>query len=262
MGYVGSNPTRRTMKNRLLFFILILIGLIAIGYFLYPQVLSEKNTDFDYTKTIESNNNSTSSIKEVNLKESVHTQASSSVKTTTTSPTDFSYLFTTIQHDNVSSIVGYFGGGSFVWYLPDWLVNNWDMTTLQPDDMVFKPKIRRDSNDFSDLFFDVEPSSETYNAVILFQNKINSTSKSNLVIQETLLNKHNGDQITLIVETNTHIYHIIDKEGIYTNDTYYIDGNGKTLVVTFKSKSEIFSQFSEHIRNMIEGIGELKKPQG
>ena len=70
--------------------------------------------------------------------------------------------------------------------------------------------------------------------------------------------------IKLIIETDTRIYHIIDRDadGIHTRDTYYMDGNGKTLVITFEAKSSIFSQFTDKIRDMVEGIGETKSPQG
>ena len=176
----------------------------------------------------------------------------------------YAYLFQGKREAMTSNIVGYFANGAFVWYVPDWLVTNWKMVPYGPQGMVFTPLVRDDPNNFSDISFSVASSTELYNADNLYQTRLDTALKSDLISHEVLLNQHEGDTISMQIETNTRIYHIIDRDadGIHMRDAYYMDGNGKTLVIMFEAKSEIFSQFTDKIRNMVEGIGELKIPQG
>ena len=175
----------------------------------------------------------------------------------------YSYLFKDNREPMTSNIVGYFAGGAFAWYVPDWLIENWSMqNSTSSDGMDISPKIRQNSNDFSDIIFSISTSSETFNALTLYENELQSVSSSTQVTNEVLLNQHTEGGITMVIETDTRIYHIQESAGNRTKEIYYIDGKGKTLVVSFEAKTDIFPQFSPKIQSMIEGIGELKPPQG
>lgn len=176
----------------------------------------------------------------------------------------YAYLFEGNRNANTSNIVGYFGNGAFAWYVPDWLVTNWKMVSYGSQGMVFVPLVRDDPNYFTDISFTVSSSTELYNAENLYQTRLDTARKSDLILHEVLLNQHEGDMISMQIETDTRIYHIIDMDGdgIHMRDAYYIDGNGKTVVIMLEAKSDIFPQFTDKIRNMVEGIGELKSSQG
>ena len=176
----------------------------------------------------------------------------------------YAYLFEEERRSMTSNIVGYFGYGAFAWYVPDWLANNWDMSKFGEQGMVFKPKIRENADDFSDIILEVSTSTELNNAENLVYTKRLNIPKDEIIINEVLLNKHTGDVLGIIIETNTRIYHLVTYTGNFRRitDMYFMDGNGKTLQVTFETKAEIFSEFSNKIRNLVEGIGELKSPQG
>ena len=195
----------------------------------------------------------------VNIVEPVATPAA-----TTTVAQQYSDLFVAKRENMTSNIVGYFGYGAFAWYVPDWLITKWKMSSHDNGSMTFTPQVRNNPDDFSDITFTIATSTELFNANNLYQSKLDAVSKSDLVSNEVLLNKNEDDMIKLQLETDTRIYHVIykDTDGIHTIDTYFIDGNGKTVVITFKAKSEIFSQFTDKIRDMVEGIGEAKSPQG
>ena len=130
--------------------------------------------------------------------------------------------------------------------------------------MVFTPLVREDPTDFTDISFTVSTSTESNNAQNLYETRLGTMRKSDLVLNEVVLNKHADGTLRMQIETDTRIYHIVDldSDGIHTRDSYYIDGKDRTLVVMFEARSEIFGEFANKIRNMVEGIGELKVPQG
>lgn len=205
-----------------------------------------------------------------NIPEDIKESATSPVPIATTtsqtpkSETSYAYLFQSDRGSSTSNIVGYFGRGAFGWYVPDWLPVNWTMVKAesQSEDMVFAPKIRENPADFSDISIIVKPSDEKYNAGTLYEAELKQGDKSTILISEVLLNKHENDILKILMETDTRIYHVERKVSGNIRDTYYIDGKGKTVVVTFEAREDIFPQFAESIRDMVEGMGELKPPQG
>lgn len=160
------------------------------------------------------------------------------------------------------NIVGYFAGGAFGWYVPDWLYENWTLKKIEgdPDNqgMTFTPKEAVTDGLISDITMYVATSTETFNAETLFDIQ----KRSGAVLSEVLLNKHTEGRATIVMETNTMIYHIqvLDKE--WMTDIYYINGFGKTLSISFRSDKNNFPAYSAKIRDLVEGIGELKAPQG
>ena len=195
----------------------------------------------------------------------VNTPATSSVASVVpeVQTPSYAYLFKEQREANTSNIVGYFGGGAFAWYVPDWLAENWIIPTPKFSEVMnMAPKIRDNPEDFSDIVFDVASSTETFNAATLYEAEASSTEPSALINQEVVLNKHTEGGLMLVIETDTHIYHIQKSVQDRIKDIYYIDGNGKTLMVTFDARADIFPQFSAKIRNLVEGIGEVKAPQG
>jgi hypothetical protein len=185
--------------------------------------------------------------------------------TASPSPASYAYLFTSQREANTSNIVGYFGYGSFAWYVPDWLVQNWTLQSSKTSqDMTFVPNQRSNATDFSDIVFTVSTSTELNNAASLYDAAVASAGPSHVavLVNEVVLNKHSADTLKLMIGTDTRIYHTEVSDGGQIRDTYYLDGNNKTLMVTFSARADIFDQFSDHIRNMVEGIGEAKAPQG
>ncbi len=176
----------------------------------------------------------------------------------------YSYLFKNTREAMTSNIVGYFAHGAFAWYVPDWLVNNWQMKPFRAEGMIFAPKVRENIEDFSDIIMDVSTSTELLNAESLYYTMIQDIPKNEVITDETLLNKTAGDMITMQMETDTRIRHIVayTRDFRRITDFYFMDGNGKTLQITFETKADIFPQFSDKIRDFVEGIGELKVPQG
>ncbi len=181
----------------------------------------------------------------------------------------YSYLFVGSRDANTSNIVGYFAHGAFAWYVPDWLVTNWEMKPFRAEGMIFSPKVRTAPTtglqyDFSDIEFDVSTSTELNNANNMYQTMLGAIPKNEIIISEVLLNKSTADMVSIQMENNTRIYHITAYTGDFKriSDIYFMDGNGKTLDLRFETKADIFPQFSDKIRDMVEGIGELKAPQG
>lgn len=181
----------------------------------------------------------------------------------------YSYLFEENEESNTSNIVGYFAHGAFAWYVPNWLVNNWEMKPFRTEGMMFSPKVRAtplpgQQYDFSDIEFDISTSTELNNAYNFYLTTLNSIPKDEVIINEILLNKSTMDMVNIQMENNTRIYHITayTRDFKRITDIYFMDGNGKTLDLRIETKKEIFSQFSNKIRDMVEGIGELKAPQG
>jgi hypothetical protein len=178
----------------------------------------------------------------------------------------YSYLFAAHPEPHTGNIVGYFAGGAFGWYVPDWLFENWTgpgSTTTPDGSMVFAPKTKSPSDPaLSPITFTVKPSSETFNAASLYDDALNSHDSTKIIINEILLSKHGEGGTTIVMETGTRIYHVQKEFSGTIEDLYFIDGNGKTLELSFVSDADIFPQFSEKIRDLVEGIGEIKPIQG
>ncbi len=187
-----------------------------------------------------------------------------STSTTESKTKSFAYLFDEKREANTSNVVGYFASGAFAWYVPDWLMNNWQMKDYGNQGMIFTPKVRDNVEDFSDITFDVSTSTELTNAENMAYTEEVNIPKDEIITDEVLLNKHNGGMISMQIETDTRIHHIVayTRDFRRITDMYFMDGNNKTLNIVFESKAEYFPQFSDKIRNLVEGIGELKSPQG
>jgi len=229
-------------------YLFVLLVLLVVAYYIYSITYARPT----YNTTAPPIGLVASTSKDVNV-----TLPVSNVKS-------FSYLFEENRQQNTSNIVGYFGRGAFAWYVPDWLANNWQMKQFRDQGMEFDPKVRDNVEDFSNILFDVSTSTEINNAVNLAYTKQYYIPKDEIIANEVLLNKHAGDGVTIQMETDTRIYHITayTRDFRRITDMYFMDGNGKTLEITFEAKTEFFPQFSDKIRNMVEGIGELKSPQG
>lgn len=165
--------------------------------------------------------------------------------------------------DKYSNIVGYFAGGSFYWYVPGWIEQNWNISKSNANGgFTISPKVSIPDRTFSDIVIAVNPSTETYNANVLYEQDRNS-KEGRLIINEVLLNKHGQGTITVNMETNTRIYHVQREIGNKIYDRYYLDGSGgKTAYVVFYATTEDFSKYELKIREFVEGIGTGTPPQG
>ncbi len=172
-----------------------------------------------------------------------------------------SYLFESEpRNPTYSNIVGYFAGGAFAWYVPDWLVENWKIdNSVNNSGMLFTPKEPISNSPISDIAINVSTSTEDFNAETLFEKE---KLLGNVIIAEILLNKHAEGDITLIIETTTRIYHVQSERGGRVHEMYFMDGNNKTAQILFSSDKENFQSYVTKIRDMVEGIGEAKSPQG
>lgn len=252
--------------------LIILIGFIVVLSVVY---FVSQNTFIGRSDIVDLTNDQKSSTGQIYDKSTPPEIATSTIGTVASSTLQnfdrgqYSYLFEANRELNTTNIVGYFAHGAFAWYVPDWLVNNWEMKPFRSEGMIFSPKVRvtpaaGQQYDFSDIEFDVSTSTELINAYALYLTLLNDIPKDEIIISEVLLNKSATDMISIQMENSTRIYHITaytrDFERI--TDIYFMDGNGKTLDLRFEAKASIFSQFSDKIRDMVEGVGELKSPQG
>lgn len=226
--------------------ILLLILAIAMGvvYFVAnKQVVTEKAVNEDLPKD----------IPPVQTKEII----------------SYAYLFESKEPkekingtNKYSNIVGYFANGAFGWYVPDWLVENWTMKKIEgdPDNqgMTFIPNADIADGSISDITMYVATSTETFNAETLFENQ----KRAGVVASEVVLNEHTDGMLKITMETNTMIYHVQTQDRDMMTDIYYINGYGRTLSVSFSANKKYFQAYSAKIRDLVEGIGELKAPQG
>ena len=200
--------------------------------------------------------------------QAIKSRDSGLVRIATAVPPSYAYLFESGPKEEIApgvnrygNIVGYFAGGAFGWYVPDWLVEKWEMKKIEGDPhnqgMIFSPKEAVLAY-ISDITMYVGTSTETFNAETLFENQ----KRTGVVMSEIVLNKHGEGGTTITMETNTLIYHIQLEDRGRMTDIYYINGHDKTLSVSFSSDEEYFHEYSAKIRDLVEGIGELKAPQG
>ena len=161
--------------------------------------------------------------------------------------------------EQYSNIVGTFANESFAWYVPAWLIDNWEM---KQDDskginITFTPKIA-DQKKISPITFYIEPSTENFNAATMYEEE----SKNKFLLKEILLSQHKEGTLQILIEPETRIYHIQKEDTNAISDLYMMDGNGYTLRVFFWADKEIFPLYANKIRDMVEGIGEVKAPKG
>lgn len=158
-----------------------------------------------------------------------------------------------------SNVVGYFARGAFAWYVPGWLEEDWFINNNANDEgMTITPKKPITNSPISDIVLTVSTSTETFNAATLFEFQ----KENALITSEVLLNKHTEGGVTILIETNTRIYHVQKEVGERIVDLYFMDGNNMTLSVSFSALKEYFPAVAPKIREMIQGIGEVKGPQG
>jgi hypothetical protein len=74
----------------------------------------------------------------------------------------------------------------------------------------------------------------------MYEAEMSSIGLSDLIDNEVILNNHNEGGLMIDMETDTRIYHIQESTPGRIKDIYYMDGNGKTLVITFDTKADIF----------------------
>lgn len=143
--------------------------------------------------------------------------------------------------NEVSNVVGYFAGGAFLTYVPQWMVENWSsgsnvdgsVTTFSPKDSYKATK------DFSDIVIKASQTDETYNAEWLFQ-----SNKSNSLVAEVILN----------VEGDMRIYHIEKQDGDNIQETFYIDGDKKTGIFIFSASQENYYKYNVRVKEFIQGL--------
>ncbi len=288
-GVLGSNPSTRTMKNKILYtviFLLVVIVFLLIGSIHYISFVNKQSvvneiatttTDLiqisktnivEQTPQVHKSGESFSEVIDSQQKffriRNVAPTYDGITASTTNIQGKYSYLFEEKRDQNISNIVGYFAHGAFAWSVPNWLANNWVMGKYGSEGMKFTPKVRENYDDFSDIIYDVSTSTESNNAENIYLTMINDIPKNEMIISEIILNKATKDMISIQMENSTRIYHIAAYTGDFKHitDLYFMDGNGKTLDLRFEASVTAYPQFSDKIRDMVEGIGELKLPQG
>jgi len=175
---------------------------------------------------------------------------------------NYDYLFTspTSTTNEYSNVIGTLANESFAWYVPDWLVENWDMKTYEGkgQSVVFTPKGNVDAKLISGISFYFEPSTESFNAATMYENENNGK----ILIREILLSQHKEGRLQILIEPETRIYHVQSESINMISDAYILDGNGYTLRIHFMADKALFQRYANEIRNMVDGIGEVRGPRG
>lgn len=175
---------------------------------------------------------------------------------------DYNYLFeSATTSSEYSNVIGTLAYESFAWYVPDWLLANWEMSESASQDgnsISFTPKGDVDLRKISHITFHFQLSTEEYNAGTIYDN----LNEQKTLISEILLSKHADSMLKIGMEPETRIYHVQIENINAINDVYIIDGNGYTLRINFSADKDIFYRYATKIRDMIEGIGEVRGPQG
>ncbi len=181
-------------------------------------------------------------------------------------PKSFDYLFEVNQEtrntlSGNAHIVGYLAHGAFAWYVPEW-IENWKIKEIEgdPDNqgMILTPREYIENSPISDITIYIATSTERFNAETLFENQ----KDAGVVMSEVLLSQHVEGGITIVTESNTRIYHVQVRDRDKMTDIYYLNGNNKTASISFSSDRENFLKYSAKIRGLVEGMGELREPQG
>jgi hypothetical protein len=92
----------------------------------------------------------------------------------------------TPKSTNVSNVVGYFAGGAFLTYIPQWMADNWsiDSTSDGATTTITPNKPTSNKKDFSDIVINVAPTDETFNAEWLFE-----SNKKDSIVSEVIINE-------------------------------------------------------------------------
>jgi hypothetical protein len=69
-------------------------------------------------------------------------------------------------------------------------------------------------------------------------------------------------EVMLNNDGDMRIYHVQRQQGDYVTDVFYVDGNGRTAVATFKSSLVSYGKYGAKIRGLMQGIGKGQAPQG
>lgn len=164
---------------------------------------------------------------------------------------NFNQYFTsnTPSGNEVSNVVGYFAGGAFLTYVPQWMADNWMNDSSDNGNMtIFTTKSPSSiKKDFSDIVIKTQTTDETFNAEWLFQN-----NKKGALVSEVILNTE-GDMV---------VYHTEKQNGEYIEETFYIDGTGKTGVFTFSASQENYYKYNTRVKEFIQGLRKSGSPRG
>lgn len=176
----------------------------------------------------------------------------------------YAFLFDSQKDPYHGNIVGYFAHGAFSIYIPQWMYQNWDIHIPDVGETTtISPKTGRIGSDFSDITMRLSTSTELYNAESLYESDLKERSlNSTLVNNEVLLSRPGQGGTTINTEDNTRIYHETWTLGDRTYDYYYLNGKNLTLEIDFNVKTEFYAEFADHIRDFVEGIGEIRPYQG
>lgn len=153
-----------------------------------------------------------------------------------------------------SNVVGYFASGGFVMYLPDWTAEHW-MTEKgeNPDSLVFVPRIAANTpRDYSDIDITVNPTDELMNAAWLYEKGRNAPLPAGSSISSEVMQNEVGDM---------RIYHITTVDANKFYETFFLDGNGKTAIITFSANKDAYLEYSTKVKELVRGIG-IGKEQG
>ena len=167
-----------------------------------------------------------------------------------------------------SNIVGYFGSGSFYFYVPQWIPDHWKMEKLANGGMTFALKETVEYKDFSDITIDIVATTEKMNAETLYSQTAATDDKATCISGSRCEVREAGSaivtsEILLSRVGDTRIYHIAQKMLDNTiRDKFYIDGKKSTAVITFSADKDVYAQYETIIRDFVQGIGSGEAPQG
>jgi hypothetical protein len=152
-----------------------------------------------------------------------------------------------VRNPSVSNVVGYFGYGSFLFYLPDWLSANWISPESSATSTVFVPR-ETGPRSYSDIAIEYAPSGESYNAYYLYQRDAAAYG----VTSENFPND-SGDLI---------IYHLESLVGDRFEHAFYVDGRGRTAKITFSGDKKDYIVLTQKIKEFVRGLTKGEGPRG
>lgn len=147
-----------------------------------------------------------------------------------------------------SNVVGYIAGGAFYIYVPNWMVDNWRIESLQEDDSIIRitpnDKIIQ-TGDYSDIYVKSYETDEKDNALNLYNLDLKDKTNSGKII---------NNEIILNEENDTRSYNIERENNKRIYFTSYIDGNGRTIKIDFDSSKENYYKYIVKIKEFIRGL--------
>lgn len=147
-----------------------------------------------------------------------------------------------------SNVVGYISGGAFYIYVPNWMVDNWRIESLQEDNSIIRitpnDKIIQ-TGDYSDIYVKSYETDEKDNALNLYNLDLKDKTNSGKII---------NNEIILNEENDTRSYNIERENNKRIYFTSYIDGNGKTIKIDFDSSKENYYKYIVKIKEFIRGL--------